>query len=308
MNDRKRTVALLCAFVLVFSTAMSGCAKKVKFEEQTTTEDNKIRINTIDTGTTDNSDVVIGEDDGQSFLVDGEDSAVVYDATSEYVIPDVGGGTVVVNPTTAATKTTKKATTKKTIKTVTEKDTTQPTTSQQDKVYSVLASRRQNIDDKAGNDLSNYSVNTLDVRFENGGKEWAVKLIKGKYDSSTIGCETCVYVKEAGQSNWQEADDADRKNISMTLWQKVDDENYSKADIPQRLCWWTSILLNGKLYGGSNTSLTMKSTITFSTETMKNAFCDSLEEKNIKYGDTKDYKTPNTYSTDGRTVTIIWNY
>lgn len=303
MNEKIKLTALLCAFMLVFSTTMSGCAKKVQFEEQTTTRDNKIKINTVDSDIPDGSSIVIG-DDGQSYLVDGEGNSVVYEAPSTYVIPDAGAETT--KSTATTTKSTTKSTTSKTIRTITTTTTVAPTTSQQDKVYGVLLSRRQNIDDRVGNYLDNYSVDTLDVRFENGGKEWAVKLIKGKYGSSTVGCETCIYIKEAGQSNWQEADDADKKNVAMTLWQYVDDEKVEKTEVPTKLCWWTSILKNSTLYGGEEKTLIMKSVITFSTDSMKEAFCDSLEENGIACGTTNNYQTPNRYSTDGRTVTIIW--
>ena len=301
MNDRKRFVAILCAFVLVFSTAMSGCAKKVKFEKQETTKDNKIKINTVDDEIPEGYSLVMGED-GQSYLVDSEDNSIVYDATSIYVIPNTAD-----NKTTASTKattTTKKTTT--TVKVIPSSATTQPTTSQQDKVLSVLSSRRHNIDDKAGNDLDNYNVDTLDVRFEYGNKKWAVKLFKGKYASSTIGCETCIYILEEGQSNWQEADDADRQNVEMTLWQEIDDENYAKTEEPLKSCWWSKIIQNGSLYGGNKKSLVMRTTINMSTSAMADAFCDALEEKGFAYGSVSGYQNAGNYSVDGRTVTVVW--
>ena len=300
MNNRKRFVAILCAFMLVFSTAMSGCAKKVKFEKQETTKDNKIKINTVDDEIPEGYSLVMG-DDGQSYLVDSEDNSIVYDATSTYIIPDAGNTQKTTSTTSKTTKTTK--TTKKTTTTTTK--TTQTTTSQHDKVMSVLSKRRPNIDDKAGNDLDDYNVDTLDIRFENGGKEWAVKFIKGQYGSSVFGCETCIYLKESGHSNWQIADDADRKNVSMTLWQFVDDENVERIEEPKKSCWWSSIIQNGRLYG-NNQSLIMRSVITFNTAVMADTFCDALEEKGFTNGSTSDYGSAGRYSVEDRTVTIVW--
>lgn len=103
--DKKRLVALLCAFVLVFTSAFAGCANKVTFKETPTKADDKIVIGESYDDIPDDSEIVIGED-GQSYLVDGEGNSVVYEAPSAYVVPTQAP---VVNPSSFSTTTTKKS-------------------------------------------------------------------------------------------------------------------------------------------------------------------------------------------------------
>lgn len=300
MNDRKRTVALLCAFVLVFSTALSGCAKKVKFEEQTTTKDNKIKINTIDMEIPDGSSIVVG-DDGQSYLVDGEGNSVVYEAPSAYVIPDVGG-----NTTTTTTKTTKKTTTKKTTTTTTT--TTQPTTSQQSKVYDVLSRKRPyNIVEYMTDDLPNYNVNSIEIGFEDGPRSWLIKFYKGQYDSSTIGCESCIYTKPSGNSSYKKADDEFVMNVNMTMWQMSGGDCIKTTNGISKNSWWVYNFEQGKLEGKNPKNLALKCDITLKSGKTLELFVEALENNGFTEGSSAEkYQDAGKYIVNGQTVTFVW--
>ena len=108
--DKKRTTALLCAFILVFVSVFSGCAKKVTYKEKSTKADDSIVIGEeYGEDIPEDSEIVVGED-GQSYLVDGEGNSVVYEAPSAYVVPGQSVAPVV----TPGTSTTLTTTTKKT--------------------------------------------------------------------------------------------------------------------------------------------------------------------------------------------------
>lgn len=303
MNSKYRYIALFCAFVIVFSTVLSGCStKKVEFKETTTTGNDMIKID-LDTAE------ISTNEDGQSFLVDGEGNSVVYDATSTYVIPNNDVVIVPTLPSSSSKSSTTKSTAKKTAKsiiTVTDPPTTEPTTSQQKKVYDILAKKRAfDISDNnyIKTDLPEYKVEKLNIDF-NSKDNWRISLIKGRYDTNTVGGEVCLY-KSTGDG-YKRVDDEDRKEISITMWQQINDESYNDSVLPTTRSWWLTNFQNGKLYENSTDSLIMKVTIDFKTAGMCEAFCEALESKGFEYGSTSSYRNKGMYSSDGRSATIVW--
>ena len=100
--NKKRLVALLCAFILVFTAVFTGCADKVTFNETTTKADDKIVIGEDYEDIPDDAEIVVGED-GQSYLVDGEGNSIVYEAPSAYVVPTQAPVATSSSPTTSST-------------------------------------------------------------------------------------------------------------------------------------------------------------------------------------------------------------
>ena len=303
MNGKYRYIALFCVFVLVFSTVLSGCStKKVEFKETTTTENEMIKID-LDTAE------VSTNEDGQSFLVDGEGNSMVYDATSTFVIPNNDVIVPTLPSSSGSKSTTTKSTSKKTSKSitvVTDPPVTEPTTSQKDKVYNILAKKRAfDISDnnyiKA--DLPEYKVEKLNIDFESRDN-WRITFIKGRYDTNTVGGEVCLY--KSNGDGYKRVDDEDRKEISMTMWQRINDESYTDSVLPTTRSWWLTNFQTGKLYENSTGSLIMKVTVDFKTAGMCEAFCEALEGKGFEQGSTNTYRNTGLYSVDGASVTVVW--
>lgn len=298
----KKSLALLSAFIIVFTASFSGCAKKVTYKEKTTKADDKIVIGQdfADEDIPDDAEIVVGED-GQSYLVDDEGNSIVYEAPSAYVIP--GQPVTVADPTTFPTKTT--TTTKKTT-TTTKKTTTTTTKAEKDVVYDTLRSQRTSgfVTPKG---ISNYNTDTLRVKFENNGM-WLLELHKGSYGSKTIGGEAGLYYRTSTDTGYTKVNSSDEMKMSMTIWQ------YATLDgEPKELLstsgetWWLAKFQNGTLSGSEPYTLVMKLTISFPTAAMMEAFADELEfTKGFEYGSNVSVKTPEKYTNDGNSITLIW--
>lgn len=192
----KRIIAILGILIIVLSTVFVGCGKKITKEDVTTTDDGKIKLNGGYEDIPAGSQIVV-DANGDSYLVDGEGNSIVYNAQTEYVIPDVPVTPVQIDPSSTTTR----STTKKPIPTIpssTEPSTTAP---QYQDVIKTMSAYRNRSDSNAGvkgklGDAADFK--TLSIKFdesEYGGKNsFRIELHKGVYGTSTVGCELGVYV------------------------------------------------------------------------------------------------------------------
>lgn len=294
MNESKKVMALLCAFILVFSTAMSGCAKKVKYNENEPKTDGKIKIGDSYEDIPEDAEIVVGED-GKSYIVDGEGNSMVYDAPSAYVVASNG-------TTASTTTTTKKTTTTTTTVKVIPSTTTTTTTSQQDGVISTLLNvRKIGYDEPTG--LTKYDTDVMHVKFQEAEDEWLIEFHKGIYGTDTIGCEIGIYKRTNSDSAFKKITEIENIATGANLFNgssKVAGFASSKIGIG-----WHYDFEKGT--ADSPKKLVMAADIVFPTSAMANAFMDALEEKGFTEGDTSDpNESAEKFNCTDKTVSLAW--
>lgn len=315
--SNKRLLALLSAFILLFSTVMSGCAKLERPEDLNATNNDKININVDPNGGyTQNSQIVIGPD-GQSYLVDGMGNSVIYNPSSLYIDPS----------STTPSSSTQPTQPSMTIPTQPSSSSTSSSTTTS--VYNALAIQRRfgfnkMYDNFAG--LANFYLDTIRVYFTYDNKDWLIELWKGEYAMASVGCEIGFYYNDNPSSptnapldaslgekkHFKAVEDKDAMYCSMELWQykkSTDAEPAKMIDFGRRRCWWAAAFENGVLEKHSDrTTLVMRGTIEFPTTEMRDLFLNGLEERGFREGSTTTYKNYECYSVNGKKVTINWRY
>lgn len=305
MKENKKIIAILCALSLACTAAFTGCAKKVSYEEQTTTNSGKIKIGNEVVDVPEDAEIVVGND-GESYLVDDEGNSYVYDATSAYFV------STDLTTTTTTTKKTTKSTTKKTTSSTskstkdsttekTEKPTTESTTSEQENILGSLAKIRKQYTstDQTNTVLSNSNVKRNYIKFESDGKEWIVELFKGRYGKSTVGCEIVI---------WNRDDSDDPYTLSKTIscsGKLYNSSNGVVASFATTDNGW------GKGFENNNTTngeTVLFGTLTFPSTEMANAFMDALDAKEFIEGSLDDkFEASGCYCYSGGTaVEFAW--
>jgi hypothetical protein len=329
MNNKftnTRLVALMFAFLFVFSIIMSGCGiSKITKKAESTDSDGVINVGNGTDDVTGESQIVVGAD-GKSYLVDGEGNSIVYDATSVYAV----------NGTTAASSATKASATKgsssngggtQVTETPTKGSSTDTTSSTKDAVFNAFAAQRhfgfnKAYDNLAG--LANFYLDTIRCYFTYDNKYWLVEFWKGEYAWASVGCEIGVYYAEMNTLNnatfdakgpeylvYKSVPDEDAMYMTMELYQYKSDAAEAKhiLSFSRQLCWWAAAFETGVLERHSDrTTLAMIGSIEFPTNAMRDLFVAQLEAKGFKNGDTSSYKNTERYDTDGKKVTVVWQY
>lgn len=318
--SKTRLLALLSAFIFVFSLVLSGCSIGNKLEKPNI----KAGKNDIIDIVTDNQDgmseysqIVIGAD-GQSYLVDGEGNSVLYNPVSTYTVTD---------PSSSSSSTTSsKVQNPVTLPTIAPLPTS---SSSKTEVYNALAIQRKFGFNKAYDNfagLANFYLDTIRVYFTYDEKDWLIELWKGEYAMASVGCEIGFYYndKPSSSSNgplaasvgekkhFKAVEDKDAMYCSMELWQYVkstDAEPVKRIDFGRRRCWWAASFENGVLEKHSDrTSLVMRGTIEFPTYEMMELFVEGLEERGFVEGSTSTYKNVERFTVSGKKVTVNWRY
>lgn len=321
--SKTRLLALLSAFIFVFSLVLSGCSIGNKLEKPNI----KAGKNDIIDIVTDNQDgmseysqIVIGAD-GQSYLVDGEGNSVLYNPVSTYTVTDPSSSSSSSSSTTSS-----KVQNPVTLPTIAPLPTS---SSSKTEVYNALAIQRKFGFNKAYDNfagLANFYLDTIRVYFTYDEKDWLIELWKGEYAMASVGCEIGFYYndKPSSSSNgplaasvgekkhFKAVEDKDAMYCSMELWQYVkstDAEPVKRIDFGRRRCWWAASFENGVLEKHSDrTSLVMRGTIEFPTYEMMELFVEGLEERGFVEGSTSTYKNVERFTVSGKKVTVNWRY
>lgn len=332
-NGSKRAIALLCAVILVFSTALTGCSVKKITKKTSKGADDTIKIGEgtdEDASTT----IVVGED-GKSYVVDSEGNSVVYNPTSTAVIKNGNSGVTV--PTQASAVTPTQGTT--TTTTTTTKAVAKETTTQKSDVFNDLAYQRKFGFNKAydmGARYVNFYLDTIRAYFEYDDKYWLIEFWKGEYAMASVGCEIGFYtaspnttaivnplkknseiLEEKGPEyiRYNSVSDSDAMYCSMKLWhyeKSTDTKPVQKINFPRTKCWWAADFENGVLEKHSDrTPLIMVGTVEFPNSIMRNLFTEQLEEKGfnqVASGSITSYDKYDVFAVSGNTVTVGWRY
>lgn len=317
---RTRYIALLCAFILVFSIVLTGCgaAKKITKKSSAANGD-EIQPGQGSEILDGPTQIVVG-DDGQSYIVDNEGHSVIYNN------PTQSGGSYSASKVTT-NGTTKKSTTKRV--TTTKKSTTKTTTeatSSPSAVYNALAPQRKfgfNAAYDWGAKFVNFYLSTIRIYFTYDNKDWLVELWKGEYAMATVGCEVGFYNRTHNQNAldtlgpdnliYKSVEDEDAMPVSMKLWQyekSTDATPKMKIDYAERNCWWAADFQTGVLEKHRDqTTLVMIATIKFPTTRMRDLFTEGLENEGFKEGSINSYNNIERFNVDGNKVTVCWkNY
>ncbi len=335
---KTRLIALLSAFIFVFTLVLSGCSavKKIEKSEKNSDGDGLINIGQGNGDIPDDYQVVVGSD-GQSYLVDGEGNSVLYNATSAYIDPN-SLSTSSTNTTPGNKTDTSNSPTNPTnpvnptnpTHSEPSSDTTAITDFQSSPVYNAYAVQRRFGFNKAYDTLSglaNFYLDTIRVYFHYNNKDWLVEFWKGEYAMASVGCEIGLYYRDcdgkhengvldkasgADRKHYTCVDDEDAIYMSMELWQYVkstDAEPAKKLTFGRRLCWWAAQFENGVLEKHSDrTSLVMRGSVEFPTYEMTELFVEGLESRGFREGSTSTYKNVERFSVDGKKVTVNWRY
>ncbi len=320
--SKTRLLALLAAFIFVFSLVLSGCSIGNKLEKPNL-KAGKNDVIDIVTGQQDGmsqySQIVIGAD-GQSYLVDGEGNSVLYNPVSTYTVPSS------TDPSSSSSSTSSKVQDPVTLPSL---PTLPSSSSSTTDVYNALAIQRKFgfnkvYDNFAG--LANFYLDTIRVYFTYDGKDWLIELWKGEYAMASVGCEIGFYYNDKPSStsngpldasvgekkHFKAVEDKDAMYCSMELWQYVkstDAEPVKRIDFGRRRCWWAASFENGVLEKHSDrTSLVMRGTIEFPTYEMMELFVEGLEERGFIEGSTSTYKNVERFTVSGKKVTVNWRY
>ncbi len=326
---KTRLLALLSAFIFVFSLVLSGCSAGKKLEEpkKNAGSNDIINIGEGDPNIPPDAQIVIGAD-GQSYLVDGQGNSIVYNPTSAYIDPNVTAPTQSITAGTLPPVNTQAPVTSPTEPSV---EPTTPTTSSSatTTVYNALAIQRKFGFNKAYDNFAgfaNFYLDTIRVYFTYDKKDWLIELWKGEYAMASVGCEIGFYYNDNPSSDtngplaasigekkhFKSVEDEDAMYCSMELWQYVkstDAEPVKRIDFGRRRCWWAASFENGVLEKHSDrTSLIMRGSIEFPTLEMMELFVNGLEERGFKEGSTSTYKNVERYTVNGKKVTVNWRY
>lgn len=318
--SKTRLLALLSAFIFVFSLVLSGCSFGNKLEKPNIKAGKNDIIDIVTDnqgGMSEYSQIVIGAD-GQSYLVDGEGNSVLYNPVSTYTVTD---------PSSSSSSTTSsKVQNPVTLPTIAPLPTS---SSSKTEVYNALAIQRKFGFNKAYDNfagLANFYLDTIRVYFTYDEKDWLIELWKGEYAMASVGCEIGFYYndKPSSSSNgplaasvgekkhFKAVEDKDAMYCSMELWQYVkstDAEPVKRIDFGRRRCWWAASFENGVLEKHSDrTSLVMRGTIEFPTYEMMELFVEGLEERGFVEGSTSTYKNVERFTVSGKKVTVNWRY
>lgn len=217
--------------------------------------------------------------------------------------------------------TTQERTTTKII--TTRKTTTESTTATPSAVYNALAPQRKFGFNGAydwGSKYVNFYLSTIRIYFTYDDKDWLVEFWKGEYAMATVGCEVGFYYRDHNQTAldtmgpdnllYKSVEDQDAMPVSMKLWQyekSTDSTPIQKVDYSKRLCWWAADFETGLLEKHKDqTTLVMLATIDFPTENMVNLVVNQLKEKGFIEGNIQSYNNYETYSVNGKSLTICW--
>lgn len=138
-----------------------------------------------------------------------------------------------------------------------------------------------------------YKYETRRFKFDYDGLQWMVQIWKGNYFVAN-GSEVGLYSRSPKLigSFYECATDEQMVRMSMDLYYK-DKLLMSK---PLQEHWWINgFHMSGRVYEPSK--LTMKFTIEFPDEEMRDAFCKSVKNH---------YKKDVTYTVDGLKVNVVW--
>ncbi len=329
---RLRLLALLCAFIFVFSLVLSGCSsvKKITKPDGNTNKNDIINIGDGYGDIPDDWQIVVGSD-GQSYLVDGEGNSVVYNPTSAYFTTTTPIKAPINNPDTPTPDVTPDLPIKPepTPEPTPEPESEPSSTTTKLNVYNALAIQRRFGFNKAYDNLAglaNFYLDTIRVYFTYNGRDWLIELWKGEYAMASVGCEIGYYYNdrpssdENGRLDWSVAEkkhfkavgDEDAMYTSMELWQYVkstDAEPVKRINFGRRLCWWAADFENAVLENHRDrTALVMRGSIEFPTNEMRDLFIEGLEERGFKEGSTSSYNTTERYEVDGKKVIVMWRY
>lgn len=326
--SKTRCMALLCAFIFIFSLVLTGCGSIKKItKRKTSTSDDEIQVgdgNVILDGQT---EIIVGED-GNSYIVDEEGNSVPNTNSVQSGNKYTASQSQIYNSTSPAntiTKTTKPTTTKGTTAATTTADAYSGGMTSD--VYNALAIQRKfgfNAAYDWGSKFVNFYLSTIRAYFTcedaNGvQKDWLIELWKGEYAMATVGCEVGFYYTDHDSNYlnldpekriYKSVEDADAMQVSMQLYQykkSSDTSAVQMIDYGKRNCWWAADFETGVLEKHRDqTTLAMIATIDFPNDTMLDLFCEQLDKKGFKEGSISSYKNVERYSVSGRTVKICW--
>lgn len=201
--------------------------------------------------------------------------------------------------------------------------TTEVTTATPSAIYNVLAPLRKFGFNGAydwGSKAVNFYLSTIRIYFTYDDKDWLVELFKGEYANAAVGCEVGFYYRNHNQNAldalgpddliYKRIEDEDAMPVSMKLWQhemSSDEIPKLKIDYGKRNCWWAADFETGTLEDHADqTSLVMIATIDFPTKKMVDLITDQLEKKGFSDEKVLSYKSFDTYSVDGNSVSVCW--
>ncbi len=167
-----------------------------------------------------------------------------------------------------------------------------------------------------GAQFIDFSIDTVRMPFEYGGKEYMIQAWKGQYISGelgTVGGEVGLYTRPKGTiSAIGHYDCAPREewlNMEMTvLWDEQGNGNY----LPQftrvyEPHWWPTGFVFGNLANKKDTDpLRVLCRITFKDEEMAQAFAASLSKEGFRSVSDFDPNVIDTYKIHGKDVIFIW--
>lgn len=328
--SKTRCLALLCAFIFIFSLALTGCGSIKKItKRKTAASGDEIQIGS-DIVNLDGPTEIIVDEDGNSYIVDEEGNSVPNTNPVQSGNRYTASQSQIYNPTSP----TRKPTTSNNAKPTTTKATKPEVTTEapfsngvNSEVYNALAAQRRfgfNAYYDWGAKFVNFYLSTIRAYFTcedaNGvQKDWLIELWKGEYAMATVGCEVGFYYAEHDSNYfnldpekrlYKSVEDADAMQVSMQLYQykKSSDTNaVQMIDYGKRNCWWAADFENGVLEKHRDqTTLVMIATIDFPNDKMLDLFCEQLDKKGFKEGSISSYKNVERYSVSGRTVKICW--
>lgn len=139
-----------------------------------------------------------------------------------------------------------------------------------------------------------FNFVTRRFKFEYGNKEWMIQIWKGNYLMLTNGGELGFYNREKWRAGtyYDCAKDEELMDATMTLCHG-DEELFSVG--PEKHWWLTGFQVGKTLYLPE--TLTLKFSIAFPNETMRNAFTNAVDNHILH---------DVTYTLEGNTVSLTW--
>lgn len=306
-----RTVALLCALMILISSIMAGCGsvEKLKLDIKSSSGDSSSSDNLTwyaDPNADNTSETTSSVNNNTS-------------GTTSKVYSSSGSGNLVITTRTSASGSTSNTTTKKS----TSSKTTTSAESQDavDKVYNEFAYQRKLGFNNGYDQMSGFAIMNLcnvDNYFTYGGKDWLIEFWKGEYELVTVGGEIGIYnhTNTTGKTpanpsklHYNCAENADAMKMSMTLWQCDSDGDRVMVTCPRQTYWWMCGFATGRLKTHRKRSdLVMVATITLPSAGMRDKFITAMESNGFEKGSTSSYKSYDKYSVSGNNVSLVWKY
>lgn len=170
----------------------------------------------------------------------------------------------------------------------------------------------------AGAKLIDFSIDTVRLKFNYGGKPYMIQMWKGQYisgDIGTVGGEVGIYTRNPSKAyaidHYDCAAESDWLNCEMTIfWDENGDGNY-KPQFTRKYSthWWETGYVDGQLKNKKDSSpLRLMQRITFKDETQASAFASALAGKKFSAVETFSPDNPDTFKRVGKDVIYIWQY